>query len=170
MLCVVLSKDIFIEFIIYSFLLGKRDCLANSVIYIIGYDISYLYFYILIYKKMKSICYLGIIILCISVSLFGCSKDVVVDGQSQVERCWTIKSNATQLPIEGARLNIIYDWPGSNLGPFLNLADSDVNGKACATFHSSYFITSFSAFAAGYEAHSFPSQAIPSIIYLEPLE
>jgi hypothetical protein len=92
-------------------------------------------------------------------------------NQSQVENCWIVKSRATQLPINGARINIVYDYPGSKLGPFLNYSSySDENGKTCALFPSTYSITSFSAFAPGYKAWGLPFGPIPTPIFLDPLE
>lgn len=119
---------------------------------------------------MKSIYHFAVIILFTMVSLVACSSDLDSDEQSTVERCWTIKSNTTQLPIEGASLNIIYDYHGSKLGPFVKYPVADENGVACASFPSNYFIIQASAWAPEFRAQGFNTGNIPDIIYLEPLD
>jgi hypothetical protein len=128
---------------------------------------------------MKSLINTVIIICCLGFIIAESSCDNGPDfgnnnnnnNQSQVENCWIVKSRATQLPIKGARIDIVYDYPGSKLGPFLNYSSySDENGKTCALFSSSYSINSFSAFAPGYKAWGLPFGPIPNPIFLDSLE
>lgn len=94
-----------------------------------------------------------------------CNKESI-DAPKEIEKCWNVIEDETLFPIQNAEISVSYRWSESNLGPFLKVAITDSNGKACTDIIDEYIVITASVWAQGYEPRNFDVSNFPDVIEL----